>query len=140
MQPDLISITDSPINQDEILGQWRRAAMAFEEGGEVETGAMVTFEGVVRPTEGERVIDRLDYEHYEGMAEQEMSRLLVLARERWPLRAVALVHRVGPVPAGEASVLVAVAAGHRVEAFEAARFLIDELKKSVPIWKHAPPA
>ena len=104
-----------------------------------EAGALVTFSGIVREMEGDRAIPRLDYEHYAGMAEQEMAALVAEARRRWPLRRVALVHRVGAVPVGQASVIVAVSAGHRVESFAAARFLIDELKKSVPIWKMTPP-
>ncbi len=69
---------------------------------------------------------------------REMQRLVEASRQRWPLRRVALVHRFGPVAVGEPSVIVAVSAGHRAEAFDAARFLIDELKKSVPIWKSEP--
>jgi molybdopterin synthase catalytic subunit len=109
-----------------------------EPGTDPETGALVTFSGIVRETEAGRAITHLDYEHYAGMAERELERLVAAARKRWPLRGCAVFHRTGPVAVGEASVIVAVSAGHRAEAFEAARFLIDELKKSVPIWKSAP--
>ncbi|MBX3730943.1 MAG: molybdenum cofactor biosynthesis protein MoaE [Candidatus Sumerlaeia bacterium] len=107
-------------------------------GTDAEAGALVVFSGIVRATEGDRQVGHLDYEHYAGMAEREMAKLAEEARRRWPVRRVGLVHRVGPVGVGEPSVLVAVSAGHRDEAFAAARFLIDELKKSVPIWKSAP--
>lgn len=101
-------------------------------------GAIVTFAGTVRAQEGDRRIDSLSYDHYEGMAQAESRKLIAQARERWPLRRIAIHHRVGAVGVGESSVIVAVAAGHRAEAFAAARFLIDELKRSVPIWKQAP--
>lgn len=103
-----------------------------------ENGGRVLFSGCVRATEGDATIDALDYEHYEAMARRELEELAREACARWPLRAVRLVHRVGRVPVGEESVVVAVGAGHRAEAFEAARHLIDELKLRVPIWKSAP--
>lgn len=109
-------------------------------GTDPEAGALVVFSGLVRATEGAATISHLDYEHYEGMAQQEIVRLLARAREKWPIHRAAVLHRVGAVGVSEASVIVAVSAGHRAESFEAARFLIDELKKSVPIWKQAPPA
>ena len=136
---DFIAITTEPLSLDaavEAIGHQVRPEAP--PGSDPEAGALVTFSGIVRETEGHRKIPKLDYEHYPRMAEKEMVRLVQRAREKWPLRRVALVHRVGPVAVGEASIVVAVSAGHRAEAFEAARFLIDELKKSVPIWK-APP-
>lgn len=103
-----------------------------------ESGGRVVFTGCVRPEEGERVIDRLDYEHYSPMAERELEKLAREAAERWGLNAVRIVHRVGPVAVAEESVSIVVGSGHRAEAFEAARFLIDELKERVPIWKNSP--
>ena len=85
-----------------------------------------------------RTIDYLNYEHYAGMAEQELRRLAEEACTRWGLNALRLVHRVGRVPVGEESIVIVTAAGHRAEAFESARFMIEELKKKVPIWKAAP--
>jgi molybdopterin synthase catalytic subunit len=103
-----------------------------------ENGGRVVFTGCVRPEEGGRIIDRLDYEHYSPMAERELEKLARGAAERWGLNAVRIVHRVGPIPVAEESVAIVTASGHRAEAFEAGRFLIDELKVQVPIWK-APP-
>lgn len=103
-----------------------------------ENGGRVVFTGCVRPEEGERTIDRLDYEHYSPMAERELEKLAREAAERWGLNAVRILHRVGPVPVAEESVSIVVGSGHRAEAFEAARFLIDELKERVPIWKSPP--
>lgn len=136
---DLIRITPNPLGLDEILHEMGHAAAAGDPpGNDPEGGALVTFSGIVRETEGNRAIPYLDYEHYAGMAESEMRRLTGEARAKWPIRRVALVHRIGIVRVGEPSVVVAVSAGHRAEAFEAARFLIDELKRRVPVWKTAP--
>lgn len=77
----------------------------------------------------------LNYEAYGEMALAQMHALVAAARERWPIERVAMLHRVGRVAVGEASVLIAVACPHRGQAFEACRFLIDELKKQVTIWK-----
>ena len=78
---------------------------------------------------------RLEYEAFATMAEKEMRRLATAARKRWPLRRVAMAHRIGVVPVGEASVGIAVSSSHRREAFEACHWLIDRLKEIVPIWK-----
>lgn len=136
---DLVSVTHDPLCLDAAVRALEHHAAAGDPaGGDPEAGALVTFSGIVRAGEGDRTIDRLDYEYYPRMAEKEMARLLDEARARWPVRRAALLHRVGPVAVGEPSVIVAVSAGHRAEAFEAARFLIDELKRRVPIWKSAP--
>jgi molybdopterin synthase catalytic subunit len=98
-------------------------------------GAVVVFLGTTRVhNEGRRVM-RLEYEAFAGMAEREMATLARQARRRWRLCRVAMVHRTGVVPVGEVSVGVAVSSGHRAEAFAAGRWLIDRLKKTVPIWK-----
>jgi molybdopterin synthase catalytic subunit len=100
-----------------------------------EDGATVVFEGIVRNnTRGRRTL-YLDYEAYESMALNEMRKLAEAALERFPVRDVRLVHRLGRLEIGETSVLIAVAAAHRGAAFEACRWLIDSLKKTVPIWK-----
>jgi molybdopterin synthase catalytic subunit len=98
-------------------------------------GAIVTFLGTTRNANAGRRVTRLEYEAFESMARREMRRLGVEAARRWPLRRVAMVHRIGVVPVGETSVAIAVSAGHRREAFEAAHWLIDRLKEIVPIWK-----
>ncbi len=98
-------------------------------------GAVVLFLGTVREITGDRQTRALDYEAYGEMAEPQMQQLLDEARSRWPIEKAALVHRVGHLQPGEVSVAVAVACPHRGEAFEAARFLIDRLKQTVPIWK-----
>jgi molybdopterin synthase catalytic subunit len=98
-------------------------------------GAIVAFTGTTRRTNAGRRVVRLEYEAHERMAIREMRRLAAEAKRRWGLRKVAMVHRVGVVPVGEPSVVIAVSAGHREEAFAAGRWLIDRLKEIVPIWK-----
>jgi molybdopterin synthase catalytic subunit len=98
-------------------------------------GAVVTFVGTTRNENAGRRVRRLEYEAFASMAASEMRRLGGEAVRRWKLRKVAMAHRIGVVPVGEASVAIAVSAGHRGEAFEACRWLIDRLKEIVPIWK-----
>jgi molybdopterin synthase catalytic subunit len=98
-------------------------------------GAVVTFLGTTRNQNAGRSVIRLEYEAYGRMAEAEMRRLAAEAKRRWPIRAVAILHRLGVVPVGQASVGIAVSAGHRAEAFAACHWLIDRLKAIVPIWK-----
>ena len=98
-------------------------------------GALALFVGVVRNENAGRGVLYLEYEAYEEMALQELETIATQTRTRWPVSDVRIVHRLGRMEIGEASVAVAVASPHRGEAFEACRFAIDTLKKSVPIWK-----
>ena len=98
-------------------------------------GAIVTFLGTTRNENAGRRVIRLEYEAFTRMAEREMRALAAEAKRRWPIRRVAMLHRSGVVPVGEASVGIAVSAGHRAEAFAACHWLIDRLKEIVPIWK-----
>ena len=100
-----------------------------------EDGATLVFEGVVRNQTRGRQTLYLDYEAYEGMALQQMESLASQALKQFKIRDVALVHRLGRLEIGETSVLIAVASAHRAAAFEACRWLIDTLKRTVPIWK-----
>lgn len=100
-----------------------------------EDGAVVIFEGIVRDNSRGRRTLYLDYEAYESMALNEMQRLSQAALERFAIRDVRLVHRLGRLAIGEISVLIVVASAHRAPAFEACRWLIDSLKRTVPIWK-----
>src|SRR5215467_11934185 len=103
--------------------------------GDPSAGAVVTFLGTTRNQNAGRRVIRLEYEAFTRMAEREMRQLAADARRRWPVRKVAMAHRIGLVPVGEASVAIAVSAGHRAEAFAACHWLIDRLKEIVPIWK-----
>ena len=119
------SIVRDPIETTAVLGR-------MKQGGD---GAAVVFEGVVRnQTRGRRTL-YLDYEAYEEMALRQMEGLAEQARKQFEVREVALVHRLGRLEIGETSVLIVVAAAHRAAAFDACRWLIDTLKRTVPIWK-----
>lgn len=100
-----------------------------------EAGAIATFIGTTRNENEGRRVTTLEYEAYPEMAAAEMRRIGDTALQRWPIRAIAMAHRVGVVAIGEASVVIAVSSPHRAAAFEACRFAIDRLKEVVPIWK-----
>jgi MoaE-MoaD fusion protein len=119
------SLVREKIDTQVILGKLKQPA----------DGAAVVFEGVVRDnTRGRRTL-YLDYEAYEEMALKQMNTLAEQALQQFPIRDVAMVHRLGRLEVGEASVLIVVASAHRAAAFDACRWLIDTLKRSVPIWK-----
>jgi len=99
-----------------------------------EAGAIATFLGLVRNHHQGRGVERLEYSAYRPMAEAEFAGIVAEALERWPVR-IAASHRVGTLLVGEAAVAVAVASAHRAAAFEACRYVIEELKRRVPIWK-----
>ena len=119
------SIIRAPIDTEQTLAELKRA----------EDGAAVVFEGVVRiQTRGRKTL-YLDYEAYEEMALAQMEELANHALKQFEIRDVALVHRLGRLEIGETSVLIVVASAHRAAAFDACRWLIDTLKRTVPIWK-----
>jgi molybdopterin synthase catalytic subunit len=101
--------------------------------GRTDIGAVVTFTGLCRDEGGE--LAALELEHYPGMAEEEIARIVAEAEGRWPLQGVSVVHRHGRIRPGEVIVAVVTASAHRQAAFEAASFLMDYLKTSAPFWK-----
>ncbi len=101
--------------------------------GRTDIGALVTFTGFCRDENGALIA--LEIEHYPGMAEAEITRVVNEATARWPLEGVVALHRYGLIPPGEPIVLVATASLHRGEAFLAASFLMDFLKTEAPFWK-----
>jgi molybdopterin synthase catalytic subunit len=120
-----VKIVRERIDAEAVVGRLKQPA----------DGAAVIFDGVVRDnTRGRRTL-YLDYEAYEAMALKQMESLAVEARASFAVRGVSIVHRLGRLNIGETSVLIAVAAAHRGAAFEACRWIIDTLKKTVPIWK-----
>ena len=121
----MIQITNDPIDNATVL----------EHVASNRAGAVVLFLGTTREFTGDRRTDSLDYECYGDMAEKKMAELEAEARERWPIVGCAIVHRVGRLDLGEASVAIAVSSPHRGDAFEAGKWLIDTLKEVVPIWK-----
>lgn len=97
-------------------------------------GGIATFLGLVRDHHGGRGVLRLEYSAYEAMAETESARIVAEAESRWPAR-VAVLHRLGELAIGDVAIGVAVASAHRAPAFEACRFIVEEMKHKVPIWK-----
>jgi molybdopterin synthase catalytic subunit len=121
----MFRVTDKPINFQELVDCVI----------DPEAGAVATFIGTTRDNNEGRKVIALDYEAYPEMAEKELARLGEEARRKWPICRMAIVHRVGPVQITEPSVMIAVSAAHREAAFAACRFAIEEIKKTVPIWK-----
>ena len=103
--------------------------------GRTDIGAVVSFSGICRGSEGEEAIDALTLEHYPGMAEAEIERHAQDAMSRWPLQGLTVIHRFGRIEPGQNIVLVLTASQHRQAAFEAAEYLMDYLKTSAPFWK-----
>jgi molybdopterin synthase catalytic subunit len=100
-----------------------------------DAGAVVLFLGTTRAVTHGRRTESLDYECYPEMAEKKLAELEAQARERWPLVGCAIVHRLGHLGLGEASIAIAVSSPHRAVAFAAGQWLIDTIKEVVPIWK-----
>ena len=121
----MFRVTDQPLNLQELVD------FVSDPGA----GAIATFIGTTRNNnEGRRVV-ALDYDAYPEMAEKELRRIGGDATKNWQLCRMAIVHRVGPVQITQASVMIAVSSAHREAAFAACRFAIEEIKKTVPIWK-----
>ncbi|OYV86643.1 MAG: molybdopterin converting factor [Planctomycetia bacterium 21-64-5] len=121
----MVALTNEPIDAAKVLEQVESPL----------AGAVVLFLGTTREFTGSRRTESLDYECYPEMAVRKLAELELAARQRWPLVECALVHRLGHLKIGEASVAAAVSSPHRQAAFEAGQWLIDTLKQSVPIWK-----
>jgi len=118
-------LTDRPIDVGQLLAEVASAG----------AGGTVAFLGTVRRSAEDGDIAAIEYSAYEEMAEGEFDRIVAEATARWPLARIALRHRVGLVPLGEASVAIVTAAPHRADAYAASRFLIEETKRRAPIWK-----
>ena len=111
------------------------SAQVLDEMKNASDGAVCVFDGIVRDNTRGRLTLFLDYEAYEEMALSQMRGLAAEALTKFPIRDIALLHRLGRLEVGETSVLIVVASAHRGAAFDACRWLIDTLKKTVPIWK-----
>src|SRR5207247_3082724 len=111
------------------------APLMVRENDVAGAGAVVDFWGVVRPIEGGREIEGIDYEAHREMAEHQLKRIAEQAAERFELKLVIVHHRIGFIAVGEASLFLQVASPHRSEGFRASQWIVDELKKKVPIWK-----
>lgn len=111
------------------------AEIARLTAGDTDIGAVVSFTGLVRGAGATGAITAMELEHYPGMTERALVAIAEEAARRWPLRAVRVVHRFGPLAPGDNIVLVLTASRHRQAAFEAAEFLMDYLKTRAPFWK-----
>lgn len=121
----MVELTHKPIEANPLL----------ERVTSPEVGAVLLFLGVTRQFTDQRETVELKYEAYEKMALLELQKLENEALQRWQISECLIVHRLGTVPSGEASVAIVTASAHRRDAFEAGQWLIDTLKERVPIWK-----
>ena len=112
-----------------------KPANALKSVMDKEAGGTVLFIGTIRNQTDGKKVKGLEYEVYRKMAEREIGKLEEEIRKRWPIKSITMVHREGKLKVGEVSVVVAVSAEHRGEAFDAARYAIDRIKESFPIWK-----
>jgi MoaE-MoaD fusion protein len=124
-QPDLLALVRDPIDHAALVRHVRAA----------EDGAVVTFDGCVRNHSHGRPTLYLDYEAYESMALAKIREIAVQIHEKFSIHLVAIAHRLGRLEIGETSVFIAISSAHRPAAFDACRFAIDTLKRTVPIWK-----
>jgi molybdopterin synthase catalytic subunit len=121
-----LTLTPEPIDESRLIGE-----RVMSHG----MGAAVYFSGVVRAEEEGKNLEAIDYEAFAKMAEHQFHKIFDAVEAKWPIESVRLVHRTGVVKVNEASLWVEVIAPHRGEAFAACQFLIDEMKRVVPIWK-----
>lgn len=121
----MFKVTTDPLSIDEAYAAVRRD----------DCGAVALFVGAVRDHHDGKKVTRISYSAFKEMAEQEFARIAAEAAARWKIGVVYLAHRTGKLEIGDASVVIAVSAPHRAEAFEACRHAIEALKKMAPIWK-----
>ncbi|MCE2998087.1 MAG: molybdenum cofactor biosynthesis protein MoaE [Cyclobacteriaceae bacterium] len=121
----MITLTDQPLDINQIT----------QLAHSPDAGAVNVFVGTVRANTQAKKVMRLEYEAYEPMAVSEIQKIVDVAKLKWPVKKIAVSHRVGILTVGEVAVVVAVATPHRKESFEACQFIIDSLKQTVPIWK-----
>lgn len=112
------------------------AAALTRDLADADAGACLTFEGRVRNRNAGRAVQRLDYQAYAPLAQSEGDSILAEARQRFAIVDARCVHRIGSLAIGDLAVWVGVSAGHRDAAFAACRYIIDEVKQRVPIWKN----
>ena len=118
-------LTTQPISTDALLERAKTPS----------SGAVVLFLGTVRDLSEGRAVVGLDYDAYPSMAVAKLSEIIADARKRWPLHHAEVVHRYGKMDVGDVAVALVASSAHRADAFEAARWMMDEIKNSTPIWK-----
>ena len=125
IEEPLIQLTREPLDRDALVRAVSHPSV----------GSIVTFEGVVRDNARGKQVRYLEYDVYEEMAVEQIRTIIAEIQQRWGIEHIAVAHRFGRLEVGEASVIIVVASPHRGEAFEACRYIIDTLKRRVPIWK-----
>ncbi len=123
---DHIWVTEQPLDSTQVINWLKQQTDGV--------GALVTFTGMVRDLP-DADLQIMELEHYPGMTERALDQIVAQARERWPLIAVWVVHRVGQMSLGDEVVQVGVSSAHRSAAFEASSFIMDYLKRDAPFWK-----
>ncbi len=121
----MIKIFQEPINVNEVVDNVKSNA----------AGAIDVFIGTVRDKTSEKEVSKLDFEAYESMAIKEIEKIVLKAKNKWPVQKMSIYHRKGILDVGDVAVVIAVSTPHRKDAFEACQFAIDTLKETVPIWK-----
>jgi molybdopterin synthase catalytic subunit len=104
-------------------------------GSQAEVGAIVTFSGLVRDSHADNTVTKLYIEHYPGMTEKALEKIIMQARQRWSIQQVTVIHRIGELYPTDQIVFVGVASAHRASAFNACEFIMDYLKTDAPFWK-----
>ena len=136
----MIEVTIQAADFDIAALQSELLAMAAQEQKGAQAGAAVCFTGLVRQDNEGRVVQHMELEHYPNMTERSIGQIVDEARQRWPILAARVVHRVGRLSPGEQVVFVGVSSHHRHDAFSACEFIMDYLKTRAPFWKkeHGP--
>ena len=122
---EMIEVTKETFSVDEVLDRLRSGSM----------GAMVTFVGVVRDHSEGRAVERIEIQVYEEMARRQLGEIREEAMARFGVEEVAIIHRYGSLVVSDNIMMIAVGGGHRPETFDACRWVLEEIKKKVPIWK-----
>lgn len=122
---NLIKITDRPIDPSDVIDLVKTP----------DSGAINVFVGTVRNSTKNRDVKELEFEAYDTMAIKEIDKIIAQAKQKWPISAMAIYHRVGVLGIGDIPVVIAVSTPHRQQGFEACQYAIDTLKETVPIWK-----
>jgi molybdopterin synthase catalytic subunit len=128
----MLAVTGDPLSIDALTGAVEAAVRGRGEG----CGALASFLGVVRATHQGRTVRYLEYEAFDALAVRTFEQIREETRARWPEAELALVHRVGRLEVGEASIAIVAAAAHRADAFAVCRYAIERVKQIAPVWKH----
>lgn len=128
----MVSVTSAPLSVEALTTQVEASVRMRGEG----CGAVASFVGLVRATHQGRAVRYLEYEAFEALAITVFRQIQAEAAERWPGAALGIVHRVGRLGVGEASIVIVAATAHRAEAFQVCRYAIERVKQVAPVWKH----